>query len=251
MLIMETPTDVTLTGEDQNSDTPATQGPRSPLGSGVVTFLSTINVATLLSLSFGLCYFYSHAYHEAYLGRFGLDSNAIPVAVQDAIVDGFLGLNQNVLWLLVIFAVVIVAYVAAIWFGSRWLEKIASGYGITDRPGAPPAMLVEFGRSGGFRASLLAAAAALAMTVTSGAALIFVGSPADAAGSRAAAQLRGQVRSNKALCVRYSLKGKAEIVGRSIGSSAERQFILGNDDAVHVVKFDDMDKLYQTPVRCR
>jgi hypothetical protein len=39
--------------------------------------LSTLNVATLLSLLIGICIFYDHFYRDAYLGSFGLDPNAV------------------------------------------------------------------------------------------------------------------------------------------------------------------------------
>lgn len=222
---------------------------RPAFGSGVMTFLSTLNVATLLSLLIGVCIFYDHSYRDAYFGSFGLDPKAVPTSVQDSIVSGFLGLNQHVLWLLAILTVFITGYVATIWLGTNWLEKVAPRLGITDR-GTPPATLVALGRSGGFRASLLASAGALALTVTSGGALLLVGLPADKAGRSDAEHLRATVKSSGSLCSRYRLKDQTEIVGRSVGSSATDQYVLGTDDAVHVVKFGDLTALYQTPVPC-
>lgn len=218
-------------------------------GSGVMTFLSTLNVATLLSLLVGICIFYDHSYRDAYFGSFGLDPNVVPTSAQDSIVSGFLGLNQHVLWLLVILTVCIAGYVATIWLGSNWLEKVAPRLGINDR-GAPPATLVALGKSGGFRASLLASAGALALTVTSGSALLLVGLPADKAGRTDAADLRATVKSSKSLCGRYRLKDHTEIVGRSVGSSATDQYVLGTDDALHIVTLGDLAALYQTSVPC-
>lgn len=218
-------------------------------GSGVMTFLSTLNVATLLSLLVGVCIFYDHSWREAYFGSFGLDPNVVPTSVQDSIVSGFLGLNQHVLWLLVILTVLIAGYVAAMWLGTNWLARIAPKLGINDR-GTPPETLVALGRSGGFRASLLASAGALALTVTSGSALLLVGLPADKAGRHDAAHLRAHVKSSQSLCVRYRLKDQAEIVGRSVGSSATDQYVLGTDDALHVVKLSDLTALFQMPVPC-
>lgn len=220
-----------------------------PFGSGMMTLLSTLNVATLLSLLIGICIFYDHSYRDAYFGSFGLDPNAVPTSVQDSIVSGFLGLNQHVLWLLVILTVLIVGYVATIWLGTNWLEKIAPRLGINDRR-TPPATLVALGKSGGFRTSLLASAGALALTMISGSALLLVGLPADKAGRADAAHLRATVESSKSLCGRYRLRDQTEIVGRSVGSSAADQYILGTDDALHAIKLDDLTALYQTPVPC-
>lgn len=192
-------------------------------GSGLMRLLSTLNVATLLSLLIGICIFYDHFYRDAYLGSFGLDPNAVPTSVQDSIVSGFLGLNQHVVWLLVILTGFIAGYVATIWLGTNWLEKIAARPGVNDR-GTPPATLVALSKSGGFRASLLASAGALALTVTSGSALLLVGLPADKAGQADAAHLRATVESSKLLCGRYRLKDQTEIVGRSVGSSAADQY---------------------------
>lgn len=111
--------------------------------------------------------------------------------------------------------------------------------------------MVEFGKSSSFRTSFLTSVVALAMTIVSGIALLLVGLPADRAGRLDGEALRAEVKSSKARCIRYALKSKIEIVGRSIGSSAERLFVLGSDDALHVVKFDEIDKLPQTPVACR
>ena len=236
---------------DQNHQGTASSASPMPFGSGLVTILSTLSVATLLSLLVGLCYFYNRAYRLAYFGPLGLDPNAIPITVQDAIVDGFLGINQHVLWLLFIFTIIVLVYVTAIWFSSRYLEKLAIKLGIRSRQPVPSAALVEFGKSSGFRTSFLTSVVALAMTIVSGTALFLVGLPADHAGRRHAEALRAEVKSSKGRCNRYVLTGKIEIVGQNIGNSAERLFVLGNDDALHIVKFDEIDELQQTQVACR
>jgi hypothetical protein len=151
--------------------------------------------------------------------------------------------------LLVILTGFIAGYVATIWLGTNWLEKIAARPGVNDR-GTPPATLVALSKSGGFRASLLASAGALALTVTSGSALLLVGLPADKAGQADAARLRATVESSKLLCGRYRLKDQTEIVGPVSAARRRISTCPETGGALHVVKLDDLTALYQTPVPC-
>ncbi len=59
------------------------------------------------------------------------------------------------------------------------------------------------------------------------------------------------MKSDEVSCISYQLRGGKGIVGLRIGSSAERQYVIGNDDALHVIRFDDIEQVRQTPVRCR
>lgn len=145
-------------------------------GSGVMTLLSTLNVATLLSLMIGVCIVYDHSWRDTYFRLFGLDSNAVPTSMQDSIVSGFVGLSAHVLWLLLILTVLIAGYVATIWLGTNWLAKVAPRLDINDR-GTPPATLVALGKSGGFKTWLVVSTGAIALTITSGSAMFLVGLP--------------------------------------------------------------------------
>lgn len=99
--------------------------------------------------------------------------------------------------------------------------------------------------------SFLAALIAIGATLLGGIAAILVGGPAEAAGDRAAKALLERVKSPDGRCARYELKGGTALVGWRIGSSADRQFVLGNDIAAHIVTFDDLHRLIETDVPCQ
>lgn len=219
-------------------------------GSRLVTIVSTLNVASFISLFVGLCYFYNYSYRKAYFGPFGLDAEVVPVSVPDAVADGFFGIVANVLLVVAILAMVILVYVVLGWFVTRRLERFLNRLGIPSNQPIPHPTLVELGKSFGFRTSYVASIVAIGTMMVSLLALAMIGVPAERAASKDVGALRARVGSSKAQCARYGVKGSADLVGWRIGSSPDRQFILGNDDAVHVLGFDDLDQLHQTAVPC-
>lgn len=171
--------------------------------------------------------------------------------MQDAIVNGFLGNVMHVLWIVIVLAVPSVAYVVVIWFLTRRLERVALRLGIPAEQPLPHQALVELGRSAGFRLALLVTVLALGAMLLGGLALLVIGLPATSAGEREAAALRDKLQSTKPLCARYRGKGGIDLVGWRVASTADRQFVLGTDNAVHVAKFDDLGGVLQVPVPCR
>ncbi|MBD8548281.1 hypothetical protein [Sphingomonas sp. CFBP 8760] len=236
-------------GTEGGSRTTSQNGRTSGRNLGAI--LAMLTPAALLSLFLGLCYFYNRSQRLAYFGSFGLDPNAVPIAVQDAIVDGFLGINEDVLWFVAILAAMAAIYVSLVLFGSHYLERFVARFGFPVQRPTPSAVLVEIRKNDGFRMSILASAIAMIVTLAGVTALLVIGLPADASGRRTAKMLKDDVASIKPVCSRYRLKGSVEVVGIRIGNTAERQFVMANDDALHVLKFDDVDRLFQKPVPCR
>jgi hypothetical protein len=244
----------------QNDDSPAdtehdpsdaTDGTKISGWSRLVTTISTLNLASFISLFVGLCYFYNYSYRKAYFGPFGLDAEVVPVSVPDAVVDGFFGIVANVLLVVAILAIVILVYVVLGWFATRYLERFARRLRIPSSQPMPHPAIVELGASFGFRTSYIASIIAIGTMMVSLLALTVIGVPAERAASKDVDALRARVGSSKARCARYDVKGSADLVGWRIGSAPDRQFILGNDDAVHVLRFDDLERLYQTTVPCK
>lgn len=229
----------------------ATNGTKVSGWSRLVTVISTLNVASFISIFVGLCYFYNYSYRKAYYGPFGLDAEVVPVSLPDAVVDGFFGIVANVLLVVVILAVAILVYIVLGWFATRGLERFANRLGIPSNQPIPHPALVELGKSIGFRTSYVASIIAIGTMMVSLLALAVIGVPAESAASKDVGALRARVGSSKAQCARYSVKGSTDLVGWRIGSSTDRQFILGNDNAVHVLRFDDLDRLFQTAVPCK
>ncbi|SFO46221.1 hypothetical protein [Sphingomonas sp. OK281] len=220
-------------------------------GSAVVAFLSTVGTATLISLLLGLFYYYTHHYREAYLGRLGLDPEALPITTQEAIVEGFDGIVTTILWKLALVTLFIPVYLAIVWIGGVLLEGFATRFGITSGRRTPHPLLIALGRSAGFRASVIVSAIAIGVTIFSSLVVILIGIPAQDAGVAAANDLLSRVQSTTPECARYEMKGGSGIVGWPVGSTPDRQFVLGNDHAAHVVNFDDLQRLKETGVTCR
>lgn len=218
--------------------------------SRIVAIISTISAASLISLFVGLCYFYDYSYRTAYFGAFGLDAGVVPVSMPEAVVDGFFGIIANVMLIVAILAGALLVYVVLGWFVSRRLEKFVLRLGIPLSQPLPHPALVELGKSFGFRTSFIATLVAIGTMLVSLLALLLIGLPAESAAGKDAAALRSRFASGKAQCARFEVKGSKDLVGWRIGSSPDRQFVLGNDDAVHVLKFDDLERLHQTAVRC-
>lgn len=216
----------------------------------MVAFLSTVGTATLISLFLGLFYYYTHHYREAYLGRLGLDPEALPITTQEAIVEGFDGIVTTILWKLALVTLFIPVYLATVWIGGVLLERFAGRFGITTERRTPPPLLIALGRSAGFRASIIVSVIAIGVTILSSLAVILIGVPAQNAGD-AAKNLLNRVRSTAREYARYEMKDGSGVVGWPVGSTPDRQFVLGNDHAAHVVDFDDLQRLNETGVACR
>lgn len=219
--------------------------------SAITTVLSTLNMASLISFFVGLCYFYNHSYRAAYLGPFGLETASLPLSFPDAVADGFIGLTANVMMIVVICAGVFLVYVVLVWLAERCLNKLTIRPNFSASQPLPHPALAELGKSFGFRASLITALVTFGITVVSIFALFLVGLPAEHAAAKDVTALRGRLTSDRPRCARFRLKGNRDLVGWRIGGTAERQYILGNDDAVHILKFDELDRLQQSPVPCR
>lgn len=220
-------------------------------GSSIVAFLSTVGAATFVSLLIGLFYYYTHHYREAYLGHLGLDPEALPITTQEAIVEGFDGIVTTILWKLALVTLFIPIYLGVVWVAATLIDSFATRLGVTNVKRTPPPVLVALGRSAGFRASLLGSAIALGATLFSILAVALIGLPAIHAGENAARVLLVRVQSTAQKCARYELKSGKKIVGWPIGSTPDHQFVLGNDCAAHIVKFDDLQRLAETGVPCR
>lgn len=223
---------------------------RPPRSNGVA-FLSTIGTATLISVFVGICYYYTYNYRAAYLGRLGLDREVLPITIQDAVAQGFEGIVLNVLWILAVIAVGLLVYIAIAWGALYLLQRLFQKFGISWATRTPHPAVVELGRNEGVRVSFLAALIAIGATLLGGIAAVLVGGPADAAGGRAVKALLERVNSPDGQCARYEMKGGSALVGWRIGSTADRQLVLGNDNAAHVVKFDDLQRLIETDVPCQ
>lgn len=225
--------------------------PIRPPRSNGVAFLSAIGAATLISVFVGICYYYSYHYRAAYLGRLGLDPEMLPITIQDAVAQGFEGIVINVLWVVVVIAFGVLAYIALAWGALYFLQRLFQRLGISWDTRAPHPAFVELGRNEGVRMSFLAALIAIGATLLGGTAAIMVGGPAEGAGGRDAKALLERVKSPHGRCARYELKDGSALVGWRIGSTADHQFVLGNDNATHVVKFDDLHRLIETDVPCQ
>ncbi len=237
--------------QHNRTETDGTGNAKSPPGSSVGALFSTIGAATFISLFAGVCYYYTLHYREAYLGKLGLDPAMLPITMQEAIAKGFEGIVLNVLWVVAVLAVGTLAYIALAWAGAYLVRRLLRKLGISIEPRTPHPALTELGRNEGFRISFVAALIAIGITFLGGLAAVLVGGPADAAGVRDAEVLRKTVKSNGSQCARYELKGGRELVGWRIGSTADRQFVFGNDNAAHIIKFDDLERLNETSVPCR
>lgn len=238
---------------EAQSDSPDSRkaAPTSPPESTVAALFSTVGTATLLSLFAGVCYYYTLHYREAYLGRLGLDPAMLPITMQEAIAKGFEGIVVNVSWVVAILAVGTLAYIVLAWGGAYALQKLFTNLGISLKVRTPHPALIELGRNEGFRVSFIAALVAIGATLLGGLGAVLVGGPADAAGTRAAKALLARVNSTSGICARYELKGGSTLIGWPIGSTADRQFVLGNDNAAHVIKLDDLQRLNATSVLCQ
>lgn len=234
----------------EEQDVASKRTPR-PERSNVITILSTLSAATLISLFVGLCSFYTHYYREAFLGPFGLDPEALPLTAAETIAEGFQGVVENVLWIAALLAIFILLYIALVWLLAHLLKRLIGRFGITPKQREPSQALVEFGRNEGVQATFLASCVAVGAALAGVLALILVGLPAEKAGTRAHQALLDKVNSPKALCTRYVVDGGVDLVGLPIGNTGDHQFVLGNDDAVHVVKFEALTRLELDPVACR
>lgn len=97
---------------------------------------------------------YTHHYREAYLGRLGLDPEALPITTHEAIVEGFDGIVTTILWKLALVTLFIPVNLAIVWIGGVLLEGFATKFGITSERRTPHPLLIALGRSVGFRASV-------------------------------------------------------------------------------------------------
>lgn len=207
--------------------------------------ISSLPDLALLAGGAGAClYFFSRVHDVVFLSGFGLGAGVMPVTAPDAIVDGLSGFVLTLLYLVVPVASAYLLYAGLVIVVRAWplarkapapskVETSSSGIAgflqrVRSDPRNPPL----------FTALLLLLAVPFCFVVCVAAVAI----SAEMAARRNIREAANSVGGTCTKCLIYTV-GKRKVIGRPIGSTPERLFVLGPGRSVTPLRIDEVDEI--------